>query len=48
MQLRVEDILRMGKENFFKKASPKSPIPIPDLDFSDEEKAAIDKLFAGK
>lgn len=40
-----EDVLRWGVQRFIKEVSPKEPLEIPDLGFSDEENKRMDDLL---
>lgn len=42
---RPEDVKRWGVERFLHEVAPKYPIPIPDLEFTDEENQKMDELL---
>lgn len=42
---RPEDVKRWGVERFLQKTAPKDPVPIPDLDFTEEENNRMDELL---
>lgn len=42
---RAEDVLRWGVQRFLEEVSPKEPLEIPDLGFTDEENKRMDDLL---
>ena len=42
---RPEDVKRWGVERFLHETAPKEPIPIPDLEFTEEENRRMDQLL---
>ena len=42
---RPEDIKRWGVARFLSETAPEKPIPIPDLEFTEEENRRMDQLL---